>query len=303
MGKYLDLEGLERLKTKQDKTYSPISHSHTTSEITNFPTIGNGTITITQNGTTKGTFTTNQTGNTTIALTDNNTTYSTATTSSNGLMSSSDKSKLDGIASSANAYTHPSYTSKSSGLYKVTVDSTGHVSGTTAVAKTDITALGIPSQDTTYSTGTTSTSGLTKLYTSTGTATDGTMTQSAIKSSLDGKANSSHTHNYAGSSSAGGAATTALACTGNAATATKLATARTIALTGSVTGSGSFDGSGNLSITTSTNHTHSYLPLSGGTVTGATTFNSTVGVASQVNIGNCSLVYDTTNKCLNFVFS
>lgn len=48
--------------------------------------------------------------------------------------------------------------------------------------------------DTTYSTGTTSTAGLTKLYTSTGTATDGTMTQSAIKSALDGKAASSHNH-------------------------------------------------------------------------------------------------------------
>jgi len=41
-------------------------------------------------------------------------------------------------------YTHPSYTAKSSGLYKVTVDSTGHVSATTAVTKADITALGIP---------------------------------------------------------------------------------------------------------------------------------------------------------------
>lgn len=48
-------------------------------------------------------------------------------------------------------YTHPSYTSKSSGLYKVTVDSTGHVSAATAVAKSDITGLGIPAQDTTYS--------------------------------------------------------------------------------------------------------------------------------------------------------
>lgn len=54
--------------------------------------------------------------------------------------------------------------------------------------------------------------------------------------------------------------------TGNSSTATKLATARTIALTGSVTGSGTFDGSGNLSIVTKTNHTHSYLPLSGGTM-------------------------------------
>lgn len=45
----------------------------------------------------------------------------------------------------------------------------------------------------------------------------------------------------------------------NVASANKLATARTISLTGSVTGSGTFDGSGNLSITTSTNHTHRVL--------------------------------------------
>lgn len=43
---------------------------------------------------------------------------------------------------------------------------------------------------------------------------------------------------------------------GNADSATKLATTRTISLTGSVTGSGTFDGSDNLSIATTTNHTH-----------------------------------------------
>ena len=48
--------------------------------------------------------------------------------------------------------------------------------------------------NTTYSTGTASTTGLTKLYTGTGTATDGTMTQSAITTALNGKAASSHTH-------------------------------------------------------------------------------------------------------------
>ena len=112
------------------------------------PSVGNGTITIKQAGTTKGTFTTNQSGNTIIELTDNNTTYSEATTSNAGLLSASDKSKLDGIASGANAYTHPTYTAKASGLYKVTVDSTGHVSNTTAVTKSDITALGIPASDT-----------------------------------------------------------------------------------------------------------------------------------------------------------
>ena len=48
--------------------------------------------------------------------------------------------------------------------------------------------------DTTYGTGSSTTAGLTKLYTGTGSATDGTMTQSAITSALSGKANASHTH-------------------------------------------------------------------------------------------------------------
>lgn len=64
-----------------------------------------------------------------------------------------EKSKLSGIAAGANKYTHPSYTSRSSGLYKLTVDSTGHISAASAVTKADITALGIPGADTntTYS--------------------------------------------------------------------------------------------------------------------------------------------------------
>ena len=47
-------------------------------------------------------------------------------------------------------YTHPAHTAKASGLYKVTVDGEGHVSAAEAVAKADITVLGIPAQDTTY---------------------------------------------------------------------------------------------------------------------------------------------------------
>lgn len=39
----------------------------------------------------------------------------------------------------------------SSGLYKITTNAEGHVTAATAVAKADITALGIPAQDTTYS--------------------------------------------------------------------------------------------------------------------------------------------------------
>ena len=71
-----------------------------------------------------------------------------------------EKNKLAGIAEGANKYIHPSYTSATSRLYKVTVDSTGHVSEVTDVTKSDITNLGIPAQDTTYSNATTSTAGL-----------------------------------------------------------------------------------------------------------------------------------------------
>ena len=61
---------------------------------------------------------------------------------------------------SGNDYTHPTYPAKSSGLYKVTVDETGHISEATPAKKEDITALGIPAQDTTYSETTESTPGL-----------------------------------------------------------------------------------------------------------------------------------------------
>lgn len=71
-----------------------------------------------------------------------------------------EKSKLAGIAEGANKYVHPSYTAKTSGLYKVTVDATGHVSAVAAVTKDDITALGIPGQDTTYPEATTAKAGL-----------------------------------------------------------------------------------------------------------------------------------------------
>lgn len=75
-----------------------------------------------------------------------------------------------------------------------------------------------------------------------------------------------HTHNYAGSSSAGGSANTAV----------KLATARNIALSGVVTGNVNFDGSGNVTIGTAFAGNSTYLPLSGGTITGSLTVNSNI---------------------------
>ena len=126
---------------------------------------------------------------------------------------------------------------------------------------------------------------------------------SNIQTQLNGKAASSHTHNYAGSSSAGGAATSAnklntnagdsntpvyftngvpvactsldlntsgssASCTGNSATATKLATARNIGLGTGATGTAtSFNGSGNITIPV-TDVKESYLSWGGKNIAG-----------------------------------
>lgn len=75
---------------------------------------------------------------------------------------------------------------------------------------------------------------------------------------------------------------------GNATTATKLATARTIALTGSVTGSGTFDGSGNLSIATTTNHTHTTTIA---TSTGTNQLTLAFGTKYAITAGGSSYIF------------
>ena len=86
-------------------------------------------------------------------------------------------------------YTHPSYTAKSSGLYKITVDSTGHVSATTAVTKADITGLGIPGSDTN------TWRGIQNNLTSDSTSESLSAAQGKVlKALVDSKAASSHTH-------------------------------------------------------------------------------------------------------------
>nr|DAN17178.1 MAG TPA: hypothetical protein [Caudoviricetes sp.] len=76
--------------------------------------------------------------------------YNEATSTIAGLMSATDKEKLDGIDDNANHYEHPMYTSHVNGFYKITVDLNGHVSEINEVIKSDITALGIPEKDTQY---------------------------------------------------------------------------------------------------------------------------------------------------------
>ena len=101
-----------------------------------------------------------------------------------------------------------------------------------------------------------------------------------VKAALDGKAASSHTHSYAGSSSAGGAATSA----------NKVNAAVTFNNSGSGADSGTtFDGSAAKTISYNTigaaasSHTHSYAGSSsaGGAATSANKLNTNAGSATQ----------------------
>lgn len=124
-------------------------------------------------------------------------------------------------------------------------------SGTTiTVTKGDGTTSTIITQDTTYGAGTASALGLTKLYTGTGSNTNGTMTQAAITSALSDKAESSHNHDDAYLKLTGGTVSGNITATGFTGdlkgTATKLATARTVQTNLASTSYASFDGSNNI---------------------------------------------------------
>lgn len=85
-----------------------------------------------------------------ISLTSNGLELALATASTAGAMSATDKDKLDGIAVNANNYVHPNDGGSgfAAGLYKITVNAAGHIIAAASVTKTDITALGIPGEDT-----------------------------------------------------------------------------------------------------------------------------------------------------------
>ena len=74
-----DVYAWAKASSKPSYSWSEISGKPT------IPSVGDGTVTITQNGATKGSFTLNQAGNATIALTDNNTVYSLPTATSSVL--------------------------------------------------------------------------------------------------------------------------------------------------------------------------------------------------------------------------
>ena len=224
---------------------------------------------------------------------------SAATESADGLMSAADKAKLDGIQAGASSYTHPTHTAHESGLYKVAVDSLGHVSSATAVTKSDITALGIPAQDTdtTYGAATAKAAGLmsaadkSKLdgiaagaQANAVTSVNGKTGAVKLGASDIGAASASHTHPASQVSGLASVAksgkyadlTDAPSALKNPAALTVQANWKTVA---------TYDGSSaaTANITPAnigaapSSHTHPYLPLSGGTLTGNVAFGKAGG--------------------------
>ena len=155
-----------------------------------------------------------------------------ATTENNGLMSSADKAKLNGIEAGANNYTHPVYEAKQAGLYRISVDNTGHVATADKMTSEELAAEGVSPADHTHDLGElvdtleTSADAVedadTVMVGATVTSDDGSATTKYtrrplaalwnwIKSMTDTLyAATGHTHNYAGSPEPGGDALNAM---------------------------------------------------------------------------------------------
>lgn len=173
------------------------------------PSVGNGTVTIKQAGTSKGTFTMNQSGNTTIELTDNNTTYGVATSSALGLVKSGTDITVD-----------------SSGNVSVNDDSHNHV-----ISNVD-----------------------------------------GLQSALDGKAASSHSHTKSQITDF----PTSLPASDVYPWA-KASSKPSYSWSEIINRPGTF---------TPASHTHSYLPLTGGVLSGLLTANGALKVCGRANESN-----------------
>lgn len=218
---------LEYIKGKLAKVATSGSYD----DLSNKPTIGNGTVTITQGGTSKGTFTLNQTGNTTIALTDNNSWRGiqnnlTSTSTTDSLSAAQGKVLNDKFASYVPASRTVNGKALSANISLNASDVGASASGHTHNYVKD---AGNNSSNTTFA------------YSKAGmnygdyawlAGWNGYELRAVAKSQF---ATAGHTHNYAGSNSAGGSANSAV----------KLATARTVSNTEDFVMSFSYDGSAN----------------------------------------------------------
>lgn len=179
------------------------------------------------------------------------------------------------------AYTHATAKGSAfaSGLYKITTNAQGHVTAATAVTKNDITALGIPAQDTNTNT----------TYTISKSGSTITLTGS------DGKKTSVTDSNT----------TYSLSSFGITATAAELN--KLDGCTATVTELNYVDGvtsniQTQLNGKAASSHTHSYLPLSGGTLTGRLTANGKISAPtsgsswiSGMTVTNATLGITTPN--------
>ena len=139
--------------------------------------------------------------------------------------------------------------------------------------------------NTTYSTGTATKAGITKLYTGTGSNTDGTMTQSAITTALNGKAASSHTHTSANITDFEEAVEELLPTI-----PTKLPNPYTLTFTGAV--STTYDGSAARTVnipTSGSTDADLVIKLNGGTTEGTNQFTFDGSTAKTVNITASSI--------------
>ena len=215
-----------------------VATSGSYNDLSNKPTIGNGTVTIKQAGTTKGSFTMNQTGATTIELTDNNTTYSAGT----------------GISLSGTTFSN-------SGVRSI---ATGGSNGTIAVNTNGTTA---------------------------NVAVKG-LGSAAYTASTD-YATASHTHSYLPLS--GGTLTGAVNLANN--TWNKIGDDACLGdhnITGSV-GLKALSSTPKLTFISTSNETYANI--------GSSASGSLETTANSFKFGNVTLKYDSTNKCVNFVFS
>lgn len=163
MSKYLNKDGISYLTYRYSYVFAPKSHIH---DISLASSTGTSSITLSYGS--KYQLTAGGKSVIFTMPTDNNTDTYIKTVSVTGTgnavttsyLSTDYKTLTLYKGSSFNYYTHPNYTAHSSGLYKVTVDSTGHVSAVTSVTSTDISSLGVKITDT----NTTNTAGANNTY-------------------------------------------------------------------------------------------------------------------------------------------
>ena len=140
----------------------------------------------------------------TITISATDTKYNNATTSTPGLMSKEDKVKLDGIASGANNYSHPTSTKHDPAAVKVGNDAEGHVVLGGSLTKSDV---GLGNVGNFLAVSTVANQNLTDAQKSNARANIGAGTSSlVIGTGANNAAAGNHTHKYAGSNSVGGPA-------------------------------------------------------------------------------------------------